>query len=225
MDDDDVVELGGSGRLRLPRWPPSRGTGVFMVAALAVGLAAGYAAGDTQRGGGAARPQPTVTVTASPSAPAPAASSSFAGSLALAQDTAACSVQTGHELQLGIQLTNRSPQPVTLTTATATTGMPAGYLKLAGWQWGTCGALAAGISPDALMLEPGQSTWLTATFKVQVRCPGAANVQFTVGYLAQGRSDTAALPGFPDLSQVPYSGCPSNSAAGTSDAIQVQEVF
>lgn len=193
-----------------------------MVAALAVGLAAGYAAGDTQRGSGAARPQPTVTVTASPAAPAPAASFSFAGSLALAQDTAACSVQTGHELQLGIQLTNRSPQPVTLTTATAT--MPSNLLKLVSWQWQTCGALPGAGQADEI-LSPGQSTWLTATFKVQVRCPSAANVQFTVGYLAQGRPDTAALPGFPDLSQVPYSGCPSNSAAGTSDAIQVQEVF
>jgi len=222
MEDDDVVELGGTRRLRLPHWPPSRGAGVLIVAALAVGLAAGYAAGDTQRGGAAPRPQPTVTVTAAPSAAAPAATFSLPGSLALTQDTAACSVQTGHELQLGIQLTNRSTQPVTLTTVTAT--MPPGFLRLAGWQWQTCGALPRGGQADEI-LSPGQSAWLTATFKVQVSCPGAAHVQFTVGYRAQGQSWTAALPGFPDLSQVPYSGCPSNSAAGTRDAIQVQEVF
>lgn len=221
MDDDDVVELGSSRSSRLPGWPPSRGAGILTVAALAVGLAAGYAAG-TQHGG-TARPQPTVTVTASPSFPAPAGSLAFNLAPPVTQDTAACSVQTGHDLQLGVQFTNQSTQPLTLTTATVTT--PAGFLKLAGWQWGACGALAAVNSPVGLMIEPGESTWLTATFKVQVRCPGAAHVQFTVGYLAQGRSGTAALPGFSDLSQVPYSGCPSNSAAGTSDAIQAQEVF
>jgi len=222
MQDDDVVELGGTSRLRLPHWRPSRGGGVLAVAALAVGLVAGYAAGDTQQGGAAPRPQPTVTVTASPSAPAPAASLSLLGSLALTQDTAACSVQTGNELQLGIQLTNRSTQPVTLRTATAT--MPPGFLRLVGWQWQTCGALPSSGQADEI-LSPGQSSWLTVTFKVQVRCPGAAHVQFTVGYLAQGQTWTAALPGFPDLSQVPYSGCPANSAAGARDAIQVQEVF
>jgi len=41
---------------------------------------------------------------------------------------------------------------------------------------------------------------------------GPAPVQFTVGYLAQGRPAAASLPGFPDLSQVPYSGCPANTA-------------
>ena len=41
-----------------------------------------------------------------------------------------------------------------------------------------------------------------------MRCPAPAPVQFTVDYLAQGRSFTASLPGFADLGQVPYSGCP-----------------
>jgi len=206
--EDDVVELGDSRRFRLPGWPPARGAGVLTVAALAVGLAAGYAAG-TQHGG-TARPQPTVTVTASPSLPAPAASVALNLAPPVTQDTNACSVQTGHGLQLGVQFTNRSPQPLTLTTATVT--MPAGDLKLAGWQWGTCGALAPVNSPVGLMLEPGESTWLTATFQVRAQCPGPTHVQFTVGYSVQGHAGTAALPGFADLSQVPYSGCPSASA-------------
>ena len=214
MGDDDVVELGASSRFRLPHWPPSRGAGILTVAALVVGLAAGYAEGETERAGGTARPQPTVTVTASPSAQAPGVSFSLAGSLALTQDAAACSAQTGHELQLGIQFTNRSTQPVTLTTATATTLLP-GFLRLAGWRWQTCGGLLGAGPVDELLL-PGESSWLTATFKVQVPCPGAANVQFTVRYLVQGQSETATLPGFSDLRQVPYSACPSNSVAGTS---------
>ena len=210
MDDDDVVELGGSRRFRLPDWPPSRRAGVLAVAALAVGLAAGYAAAGTQHGG-TARPQPTVTVTASPSVPVPAVSPALNLALPLTQDTAACSVQTGHDLQLGVQFSDRSTQPLTLTTATVT--MPAGFLKLAGWQWATCGALAAGTSPVAPILEPGESAWLTATFQVQVQCPVAAYVQFTVRYLALGHPGTTALPGFPDLRQVPYSGCPPPSAS------------
>jgi hypothetical protein len=210
MDDDDVVELGGSRRFRLPDWPPSRRAGVLAAAALAVGLAAGYAAAGPQHGG-TARPQPTVTVTASPSVPAPAVSPALNLALPVAQDTAACSVQTGHDLQLGVQFSDRSTQPLRLTSAAVT--MPAGYLKLVGWQWGTCGALAFGTSPVALLLEPGESAWLTATFRVQVQCPVGVYVQFTLRYLALGHPGTATLPGFPDLRQVPYSGCPSASAS------------
>ena len=36
-------------------------------------------------------------------------------------------------------------------------------------------------------------------FNVKVSCPAALPVQLTIGYLAQGRSATASLPGFPDL--------------------------
>lgn len=84
------------------------------------------------------------------------------------------------------------------------------------WHWTTCGALPQTLAgPSDLILEPGASTWLTMTFTVKVGCPGALPVQFTVGYLAQGRSMTASLPGFPDLGGVPYTGCPPQSAAAT----------
>jgi hypothetical protein len=56
--------------------------------------------------------------------------------------------------------------------------------------------------PSDLILQPGASTWLTMTFTVTVGCPGALPVQFTVGYLAQGRSMTTSLTGFPDLGGV-----------------------
>jgi hypothetical protein len=198
-------------RSRLPGWPPSRGAAVLAAAALIVGVAAGYAAGDRQARGTAALPQPAVTASPSASAAASANGGSFslASAPALTQGTGACSVQAGHELQLGVQVTNQSTTAITLQQAKAVLPLPG--LRQVTWQWATCGAIpagSAGPAADLNVLLPGQSTWLSATLKVQVRCPGPIPVQFSVGYLAQGKSATASLPGFSDLSQVPYSGCP-----------------
>jgi len=216
---DDLLELGGrpsrlprlpdKWRSRLPSWRPSRGAAAFAVAALVVGLAAGYAAGNTAGGrparGGAALPAPS----ASPR-PAPADSLLFAGSLT--QDTGACSAQTAQGLQLGVQVSNQSAQPLTLRTPRAV--LPMGGLKEVGWQWSPCGALPNGLGQADQILMPGQSTWMTVTFKVQPHCPAAYPVQFSVGYLVQGKSVAVSLPGFPDLGQVPYSGCPRPTAVG-----------
>jgi hypothetical protein len=224
--DDDIVELGGHGlgqRLRLPagwrlpggrrppdRWRPSRGAGVLAAAALVVGLAAGYAAGSHQARGVAIHPRPTPAASATP-----ATSFSLADSLALIQDTGACSVQSGRHLALGVQVTNRSTVPVTLQSATAV--LPLGGLTPGTWHWTPCGVLPQALAAQAdEILLPGASTWLTMTFKVQAACPAADPVQFTVGYLAQGHSATVSLPGFPDLGQVPYSGCPRESTPAIS---------
>jgi len=205
---EDIVEQGG-GRFRLPGWRPSRGASVFAAAALVAGLAAGYVAGDRHARGTAALRTPAAT--ASPSAAlAPAATFSFAGSPALVQDTGACSVQQGRQLELGVQVTNQSTVPLTLQTARAV--LPMGGLEQVTWYWAPCGALPqslAGVDQD---LSPGASTWLTVTFRVQVGCPAPYPVQFSVGYLAQGHSVAASLPGFPDLGQVPYTGCPPDAA-------------
>jgi len=219
----DLVELGGRpfrlpGWLssRLPDWRPPRGAGVFaattLVIGLVVGLAAGYAAGDNARGGAATGSRPESAAPSASSAPA----FSFADSPALSQDTAACSVQQGRNLELGIQLTNQSTQPVTLTTARAV--LPVGGLKQVTWQWATCGAISDGVGQAANIVLPGQTAWLSATFTVQMQCPGPAPVQFSVGYLVRGKPATTTLPGFPDLGQVPYNGCPAatTSSASTS---------
>src|SRR5262249_32118398 len=111
--DDDVVELGAR-RPRLPGgWRPSRAAAILAAATLAVGLAAGYAAGG--RHATVPAPRVTVTVTATP-LPAvsdsgiatPATAFPFAVSSALIQDVASCSSQTGHQLQLGVQVSNDS---------------------------------------------------------------------------------------------------------------------
>jgi hypothetical protein len=203
---DDVVEQGGGRRFPLPSWRPSRGVGVLAVAALIVGLAAWYAAGDRHARGGAALPKPART--AASSASAPAATLPFTDSPALTQDIGLCSTQIGQELQLGVQITNQSAAPLTLQTVRAV--LPMGGLKQVTQQWAPCGALPAGLVQADEILPPGASTWLAVTFKVQLHCPTPAPVHFTVGYLAQGHSTATSLPGFPDLSQVSYSGCPAD---------------
>src|SRR5262249_54025731 len=146
------------------------------------------------------------------SAPAPATSFLFAGAPALTQDTGACSAQTAQGLQLGVQVSNQSAQPLTLRTPRAV--LPLGGLKEVSGQWSPCGALPNRLGQGDQILMPGQSTWMTVTFKVQRHCPAADPVQFSVGYLVQGKSVAVSLPGFPDLGQVPYSGCPRPVAVG-----------
>jgi hypothetical protein len=217
----DLVELGGR-TLRLPgwvssrlpgwrplRWRPSRAAGVLAAVALVIGLAAGYAAGHDARGG-TALPAPSASSTPSSPESGPA-SALLAGMPALNQDTGACSVQQGHDLVLGVQLTNESTQPVTLTTTTAV--LPMGGLKQVTWQWATCGAVAGLPARADDLLLPGESAWMAVTFTVKEECPGPLPVEFSVGYLVQGKPATASLPGFPDLSQVPYSGCGTTTAA------------
>lgn len=208
---DDVLEQGGS-RFRLPSWRPSKAAEIVAVAALIAGLAAGYAAGHSRGGGGAPRPGPTVTVTAPPSAavPAPSVSFSIVNSLVLGQDAGACSQQDGTQLQLGVQVTNQSAGGLLLQTARAV--LPLGGLKPVSWRWGPCGLLPGPAGSDPahpayLILAASGSVWLTFTFQVKLRCPGPLPVQFSVGYDLQGQEGTASLPGFADLSQVPYAGC------------------
>jgi hypothetical protein len=178
---------------------------VFAAAALVVGLVAGYAAGNRQVHRVAAAPAPSASA-AAPSSPG-SATLPFAVSSALIQGTGACSVQSGRQLALGVQFSNLSPEPLTLESARAV--LPLGGLAAGAWHWTPCGALPQTLAAQGdEVLLPGASTWLTMTFSVKVGCPGALPVQFTIGYVAQGRSRTASLPGFPDLGQVPYTGCP-----------------
>jgi hypothetical protein len=222
--DEDVVELGRRGpgrrlfgdRFRLPDgrgpsrgWRPSRVATAFAVTALALGLVVGYTAGDRHGRRGAALREPAPGASASTSAAAPAAPFSVAGYSPLDQDSGACSVQSGRHLMLGVQFTNRAPVPLTLRSAKAV--LPLGGLTQGTWHWTPCGALPRTLGQADDVLQPGASTWLTMTFTVKVACPATLPVQFTVGYLAQGRSATASLPGFPDLGDVPYAGCPRAS--------------
>jgi hypothetical protein len=201
---DDVLEL-GSRRRRVPRWWPPPAALVPAVVALVAGLAAGYAAG--ARHPAAAPTPPGPSRAATPAAPAAPFS---AGGFPLSQSGPQCSVQTGRALQVGLQITNLSPAPVRLRRAEVV--LPLGGLKVTTQTWGPCGQLPATRHPAGHpllppALRPGASTWLTITFHVLVRCPQPLPVQFTLHYDQQGRPAAIRLPGFTDLSQVPYSGC------------------
>jgi hypothetical protein len=199
---DDVLDVGGARRLT-PRWwrpPPA----AFLVggAALLAGLAIGYAAGARHSADSAARSAPSRTV-------APAAPFS-AGGFPLSQSGPQCSVQTGRELQVGLQITNLSRAVVRLRRVQVV--LPLGGLRVTSQAWGPCGQLplareaAHGLLPPTL--RQGASSWFTVTFQVLVRCPRPLPVHFTLDYDQQGRPAAIRLPGFPDLGQVPYSGCP-----------------
>jgi hypothetical protein len=198
---DDVLEVGSRPR-PVPRWWPPSAALVLGAVALLAGLAVGYTAGARHGGEDAAPPSPSR-------ATAPAAPFS-AGGFPLSQSGPQCSVQTGRELQVGLQITNLSPAAVRLRRVEV--ALPLGGLRLTSQAWGPCGELpATGEVPGNLLpptLGQGASSWFTVTFQVLVRCPQPLPVQFTLDYDQQGRAAAIRLPGFPDLGQVPYSGCP-----------------
>ena len=217
----DVVEQGGRRifpSLNRPplNWRPPRGAAILLAVGLVIGLAAGYAAGYHQAPRNASA---SPTASASPAPPVPALApqivikgtaiqgtgSVFADGLALTQDTGICSVQSGRELQLGVQVTNTSTEPIVLSRIR--TVFPLSGLKVVSQQWAPCGAIGAVQGPVAL--APGDSTWFSVTVQVLVACPAPLPVQFTVNYTYAGQAAIVTLPGFPDLGQVPYTGCRS----------------
>jgi hypothetical protein len=197
--DGDILEM-DSGRITVLSHRPPLIAVVLAAVTLLAGLAVGYAVGQRHVKNAAAAPRFPVTAPAAPGAAGAAG--------ALSQTDRRCSVQIGHTLQLGVQVTNQSATDVTLRRVQAVLPL-AGGLKATGQAWGPCGELLgpSGSVPDTT-LPPGGSTWFTVTFKVLVRCPGAFPVQFTLDYDQLGRAATVNLPGFADLGQVPYASCP-----------------
>jgi hypothetical protein len=197
---DDIVQAGGT-RSMIPNWRLSRGAALLGALGLVAGLVAGYAAGDRHAASGARPPQ-------RPRASAAPQQELVMVNQALTQTTNACSAQIGRNLQLGVQVTNQSVAAVTLRRVRAV--LPLGGLKVVAQQWAPCGAIAVTQAAQAQSggsLAPGASTWFTVTFKVLRGCPGPLPVQFTVDYDVLGTRGTESLPGFPDLTEVPYAGC------------------
>ena len=150
---------------------------------------------------------PSPSRTAAPASAAPAAPFS-AGGFPLSQSGPQCSVQACCELQVGLQITNLSPAVIQLRRVEVglPLGRPHGDLADLGTLRGTARLRGARRHP-APGPGTGASTWITVTFQVLVRCPQPLPVQFTFGDHQNGRVAAIRLPGFPDLSQVPYSGC------------------
>jgi len=195
-------------------WRPPRGAAILLAVGLIIGLAAGYAAGYRQAPRNATALPATTSVGTRWTATAPLQTAVkgaaitgtvLTGGLALTQDTGACSVQSGRELQLGVQVTNRSAEPIGL--GRIRTVLPLSGLKVVSQQWAPCGTIGAVQVPGTL--GAGDSTWLSVTVQVLVACPAPIPVQFAVGYTYAGEAATVNLPGFPDLGEVPYTGCRS----------------
>jgi len=199
----DLVESGPrewtAGRRRL-------GIVLLAVVAALVGLAGGYAAGSAPGAGRAAPPARSRTSAASGSA-----ALTITGGVA-GQQVGLCSAQAGRELQLGVELMNQSAQSLVLRQVRPV--LPLGGLQAVSQAWGACGQLAGGFAPAGNVLPAGGTVWFTVTFRVLVACPGPDPVQFAVTFAPLHPSPpgfvvTSRLPGFVDLSQVPYSGCPA----------------
>jgi hypothetical protein len=215
-ESDILEEVGSPGLFRLPSpgWRPSRGASVLAAVTLAIGLAAGYAVGHGQGRG-------TVAVPGKPAAPAGQAPGGLASVAppppigfgpALTEDPGTCSVQAGHDLELGIAVTNQSEQTVLVESVKPVLPLT-GLLKVLSWGWNPCGYDGDGIVPDSgIILGPGETTWVTAVVQPLVACPAPAPLQFQFTYTVNSQKSTSTLPGFPDLSAVHYSGCPAPTA-------------
>jgi hypothetical protein len=201
--EDDVLEQGRDRRPAPSWWPPkiSRFAAALSVVALLLGLGVGYLAG-VRHGPGGTAPAPSASASSLPVS---------AGGPTLEQSYNRCSAQDGTTLQLGVELTNQSATPLTLSLLRVI--LPLGGMRVTDVTWGPCGEILGSTEDppqdDATnrYLMPGASGWLTITVTVLVACPQYAPVQFKVGYLQHGKLSTVQLPGFPDLSGVSYSGC------------------
>ena len=192
---DDVLEM-GSRRGPVLRWRPPSAALVLAVVGLLAGLAVGYAAGIRHAGKPPSPPRPSASQTTP---------SFAAGGFPLSQTGPGCSAQIGHELQLGLEVTNLSDTPITLRRVEVR--LPMGGLKATSQAWGPCGELAAPGSALPPTLGPGASAWFTVTFQVLVKCPQPLPVHFVLDYNQSGRSAAMPLPSFPDLGQVSYGKC------------------
>jgi hypothetical protein len=183
---------------------------------LVLGLVAGYAVGHSQGRGTVAAPAKPASPVGQASgdvnsetivAAAPSASIDFAGP-ALTENPGTCSTQVGHNLELGIPVTNQFGETVLLKSVKPVPLM-AGLLKVLSWRWAPCGFDDDGIVPDTVALGPGETTWVTAVVQPLIACPAPAPLQFQVTYSFNSQDSTFNLPGFPDLGAVHYSACPA----------------
>lgn len=209
---EDIVAQGSERgpRFTIPGWRPSRAAGILAVVTLLAGLAVGYAIGHQQSGRAEAAAGASAARSTAPPPAASSADQALAGIAlygpALTEDGGTCSTQVGHNLELGIPVTNTSPETVLLQSANPVPDVP-NLIKVLSWRWATCGVDADGTIPDTVALGPGATTWLTAIVKPLVACPSAAPLQFRITYSINRQKTSFTLPGFADLSAVHYSGC------------------
>src|SRR5262249_20130093 len=108
------------------------------------GLAVGYAAGARHAGKPPSPPRPAASQTAL---------SFSAGGFPLSQTGPCCSAQIGHELQLGLEVTNLSATAITLRRVEVMP--PVGRVKAASPSWGPRGQFPSVIKAPPPGLGPG----------------------------------------------------------------------
>jgi hypothetical protein len=209
--DPELIEFGGySGRrpwrrIKLPAgWAGQirPATVELAVAALAVGLLIGFGAGRLTS------KHPPVSAHRLHGTRGSLVNPVFA--VAPIADTGGrCAVQTGHKLELGIEIQDQSTKPVSIDQVKPVFAL-GGFRTLASGV-GSCGALPGSLPGTNLAppgpLLPGATEWVTTTAAVLVPCPTALPVGFKISYRQAGRSAAIVINSFPDLGQIPYSGC------------------
>jgi hypothetical protein len=195
-------------RLRPQWWQQRSGelgvVGVLLLAAVIVG----YLIGSAHRPSGSSSAASSAASSVASSSSSPPPSNALAGA-ALVETGAHCADQVGDQLELGIEIANRSAGSIRLAQVEAI--LPLGGLRVSRQSLGPCGGLGLARSIAGATIPAGSSVWVSAVFDVLLTCPTPLPVQFNVSY-SQGQSTgTASLGGFPDLGGVSFSGCDASS--------------
>jgi hypothetical protein len=116
-------------------------------------------------------------------------------------------VQTGTTLQVGVEIANGTRDRITLDRLEV--DLPMGGMRIIRTARGACGQLPSETGDDITGndLAAGKTMWVTVRVRVLVDCPQPLPVVMTLDYTRDGRHVSTALGGFPDLGDVPYSGC------------------
>ena len=198
---DDVLELGGRPGRDPRRWPPQAAS--VLGDPGAAGRPGHWLRRRRWRAGEHA------TAPAPSRAAAPAAPFS-AGGFPLSQSGPRCSVQTGRELQVGLQVTNLSPAAVRLRRVEVV--LPLGGLRVTSQAWGSCGELPAHWRSAGRGSPPHPPAG--GQLLVHGHLPGAGEVPEAAAGPVHAHLRPAGPPGgdpaagFPRPGQVPYSRCP-----------------
>lgn len=157
---------------------------------------------------GAAHDHSTSTgpsTAASTSADGAPSGSLLAPALTLVQTGAQCATQTGGQLELGIEVANRSAAALQLTSVDPV--LPLGGLRADVESLGACGQVGPAPAAAGASIAAGATAWISSVFDVLETCPQALPVQFAIDYLQGSRAARVTLGGFSDLGGVSYSGC------------------
>jgi hypothetical protein len=188
-----------------PRRPPTRWSlrpswlAALLAVALAAGIGIGYLIGRPDHHHAAA----------APTTPLPAGSALAEVPQLTAPGDLCYGALPGRRLMLGTRVVNSTPRPLVLTGLQGV--FPLGGFQVVDSQVGQCDNNAI-EAVDGHRVEPSAEVWLTLIVDVTgTSCPGALPVQFALDYTVDGTPHRQVLPGFSDLSSVPFPGCPTPS--------------